>query len=418
MTEDTGALVERLRDLLIEDLSAILAGRPVILLNQHAARNVIDSYLIDAGAPEVTHIRALEDRATLTEYFRDFDQTLKHPNEDLLRALHDVDPGKRALVYCGSPVSQQTIDGRIVLGARLPAWRQAESKQSQVEILGQQEGYDVSYYSLTEFTEPHHVAQLLHSRTPCVVAGDPHDMISMSSDHVYYIHHALGDQAIARIAQYLFHTCRGIRVSRFMAGCPTTIYGVLIGNRLSFLGPVEALVGYTASDGRVTCPGVFSPVADSNSFSVEDTRRLADLVLHLSQTTGFQGAFGVDGVISDRRFTAHEINTRVCGGFSLISHMLTGTLSFGVIDIVARNGSNHQGEILALLDQLNAALFPHHADARIWSDPQCERQLRLVAPRSGDDTSITRWREEVRRNALRSLSPFFAVKRDAALDGC
>ncbi|BEH03142.1 hypothetical protein brsh051_24230 [Brooklawnia propionicigenes] len=410
---DTETLVRHLRDLLIEDLSPILAGRPVILVNQHAARNVIDSYLTDAGAPEVTHLRALEDRATLTEYFRDFDHTLANPHEDLLQSLHAIDPHKRAVVYAGSPVSHPTLDGRPVIGARLPAWKQAESKQSQVAILGQQARYDVTYIPFNDTRDPDEFAELLRSRTPCVAAGDPHDMISMSSDHVYFIHQRLSDEAITDISRRLLHACRGVRVSRFMTGCPTTIYGVLIGDRLSFLGPVEALVGYTESDGRVTAPGVFAPVADATSFSHSDTARLADLVLRLAQETGFQGAFGVDGVVSDGRFTAHEINTRVCGGFSLVSHMLNGTLSFGVVDIVARHGSTHQDDILDLLDQVNEALFPHHPDARIWSDAACEKHLRSVAPRSSDKWSLERWTQEVRRSALRSLSPFFAVEQDA-----
>lgn len=409
MLDRAERLLSNIRELLIEDLSRIVADRPVVLVNQQDARHVLDAYFVAAGAPAVTHIRVLDDQPTLTGYFRDFDDELAQPSSGTRQILRSVDPHREAVVYAGSPISAPQFDRREILGRRTENWKRAESKESQVALLGKQDGYEVSYSPIEGASCAASIGERVLQLGSCVLSGDPLDAISMASDHSYFLNKAMPTEAKLDVCRVLTKSCRGIRIARFTRGCPSTIYGVVADGQVALLGPVEALVGYHSMSGRVVAPGVCCPVDERYRLTSQNLALIESQVLQLVKLTGYRGAFGADGVHNSDRFIVHEINTRVCGGFSLVSRVLGGRLAFGVVDIVARaSQSRHIREVLLLLNELNESL-PKEAGVRIWGDPTLELELSRHIPAHQDLDHIRAWRDTVRDRVFRTIRPFLAV---------
>jgi hypothetical protein len=402
--------ISDVRALLLDDLSLIIAGRPVILVNQEAAQHVIDSYFLAAGAPSITHIRILDDQPTLTDYFREFDEELAHPARRTMDMLREVDPERKAAVYAGSPVSEPRLDQREVLGRRRKTWKRAESQENQVATLLPQEGYDVVYLSIQGPDSANRILQQAIEMRPCVLSGDPHNSIAMASDHVYFIDESISQESFADACDHLAGSCTGVRVARFTPGCPTTIYGVAVGNDVAFLGFAESLVGYNPHSGQVVAPGVLCPVDGQSQLTPQDLELARSQILRLAQGTGFRGAFGIDGTYGTNRFVSHEINTRVCGGFSLISHMLGGKVSFGVVDLVLRHPhSRRTSEVMALLSDIGRSVFKQ-ADVCLWADRALQDELRRKAPERGcHPDQVRAWRHNVRTEVYSTTQPFFTT---------
>jgi hypothetical protein len=161
-------------------------------------------------------------------------------------------------------------------------------------------------------------------------------------------------------------------------------------------GPFEALVSVDRESGRLYANGIMGPllVQSTGARHAEQTvRRIGE---RLRAVAGYTGAFGVDGVIADSGFVAHEVNPRICAGFSLLNAFGRRRLPLGLVDLALRELRADADELLRDgLSRFAAKVNGPAAALRLWSDRHLERQL--PAPAADHRQAFAGWQRTVRR---------------------
>lgn len=149
--------------------------------------------------------------------------------------------------------------------------------------------------------------------------------------------------------------CRRVRVMPYLDGIPCSIHGIVVGDRVVTLRPVELLV-LGSPDGRFVytgCATGWDPLPD-------DRRQLRDIAnavgRRLAVEVGFRGAFTVDGVMTARGFRPTELNPRPGAGLGVLAHRLDLPVALLLDAIVHDPGLDWRVEELE-------AIWVAHADA-------------------------------------------------------
>jgi hypothetical protein len=398
----------KLRECILNNLGELFGNTTVLLYGQTVGSKLARQYFIDSGASRVLNLPLPEKRTNcITDLFQIQNDGLLNPSKETLRYLYGVDPQREAKVYAGSSVSAETIDGRRVLGRRSLTWREVEKKKYQVELTQGQDGYNPYYIDFLNGFQLDDLLKYCIQNRPCILSGDTKGCIAMGSDYVYILHPDTPFEMIKKICETLYKTCDGVRVAPFSEGMPATYYGFVFNEQYVLYGPVEALVGFRSLDYKVVASGILIPVVLPNELIKKAREDVLTVLKRLVDRTGYKGAFGVDGCFKQNYFVVHEINTRICAGFSLISKVYHNLIPFGIIDMIIREGKPDKYRLLLTILKDDAEKVCHSVDLKLWEDRKLENTLRNKIPQSGDVTDLDKWKILVRNKTLSNCTPFY-----------
>jgi hypothetical protein len=397
-------IIKDLRQILVANLSSVVAGKRVLLFGQAAASDTVIDFLSEAGVAAIQPISfplAATDKVSAIYYCQN--KQLQYPEENLKDILLQADPDGDALIYAGSAVNVDNVDGRRVIGYRQPQWSEAERKRIQTVITKGQKGYNPVYIECSSIDSEDVLINFCVERAPCVISGDTKEQIAMGADYVYVITSETDCCTLRMILASLSQCCTGVRIAALTTGLPITVYGYFADiEKTAIFPPVEAIVGYRKVDNKMFAPGALVPTCECVDVRCVE-KAVENIVNNLSSYCGYRGAFGVDGVFSDKGFTVHEINPRVCAGFSLMSRLLENELPLGLIDMLIRENVDGLDEMLLCLREMMSVL-DYVPELKLWNHPSLEQRLRECVPKD-DSEGIAKWKSTVRSEALRECIP-------------
>jgi len=112
----------------------------------------------------------------------------------------------------------------------------------------------------------------------------------------------------------------------------------------------------------------------------------------LNQRLGYIGAFGTDAILADDHHTIHEINPRICAGFSLLDQLLPEAAPLAGIDLVLRESPDASAALASPLVILSTVLERLTTPAyRLWEAPNSDS--------SAGKKSHQEWAQQVRKMA-------------------
>ncbi|SHN52726.1 hypothetical protein SAMN05660350_00420 [Geodermatophilus obscurus] len=354
-----------------------IGGRVVILTGSTAGSRQIARFVADAGA--TPREIPLADLPTETRSrFAAMESALHHPTGEVVDRIDGADPTGSGLVYAGSFTAVSTLAGRKVIGARTPAVLAVERKDIQQSLL-----------DLPGRIVP--IDDFQPAGPAMVVQGIPADGVAMATSHTYLMPpHSEAHPRQDTVLATLRRDCRQLRIAPFHPGIPCTFYGFVTGSDVIDFGPVEALVFWDPQTWRLVAPGIVRPLPLQNADAVNARIQVHDVATRLRERAGYVGAFGVDGVLTTDGYVIHEINPRVCAGFSLLNRLAPDDAPLSAVDLTLRESPEAATQALtAPLSRLAAEVSRDQTPTyRLWDDP---------AP-LGDD--------ELRRMDRRQLAAF------------
>ncbi|MGH3220253.1 MAG: hypothetical protein ACRDPY_16375 [Streptosporangiaceae bacterium] len=298
--------------------------RIIILTGSAAASRRMAAFLEAAGAAEVLSVY-IEDVPTETQQrFEAYDRALTRPDEKLANKIRAANPAGDGLVYAGSFSSVEQVLGRRVIGSRKQKHADAERKQLQFELSDTGGCIMELDVGLPRFAD--HM----------VVQGIPNDSIAMATSHTYMLPAHADEQQTAYLIAQLRRDCRTAVVRPLDSGTPCTFYGFVTPEWIIDFGPVEALVYWHGTSLRLHAPGILRPLLLDRDLLVTARTAVHKIAQRLLEVTGYIGAFGTDGVLCNRDYRIHEINPRVCAGFSLLDEIVPGVAPLAAVDLILR----------------------------------------------------------------------------------
>jgi hypothetical protein len=363
----------RLAEPLVHDRIVILTGPAA-----HSGR--MAQFFADAGAHPIS-VELSPAPSEARARFAAYERALSEPSEATRRAFDIVDPDGAALIYAGSFTGIKQTCGRRVIGARTPAHLAAERKDNQRQLLG----LASEIISLEDRLPP--------LTGPVVVQGIPRLGIAMAASHTYLIPYRIPER-LANIARQLQRDCASAVFAKFDAGLPCTFYGLVTANAVSTVGPVRALVYWNRDTWRIHALGVLRPLPMAAELLASVRAAVDAVARRLREQTGYVGAFGVDGVVADHCYIIHEVNNRVCAGFSLLDELAPSAAPLSAIDLVIRECATFSDALDEPLKVLSSVL---NADTRwavrLWAGRN------HVLPERTHHPNYTDWANEVCRRA-------------------
>lgn len=371
----------------------LVDARTIILTGSAAGSRRMARFLTDAGARTVPI-----DLGTLPQdtrcRFAACERTLAEPPETLRRQISSADPEGSALVYAGSFTAFTKLCGRRVIGSRSARHRDAERKDTQLDLLGS----PAQVVALTD--------GLALPRVPVVVQGIPDQGIAMATSHTYLVPRSASGRDIGELGAKLGLDCTRVIITTFNAGVPCTFYGFITASAVIDFGPVEALVYWDPRTWRIHAPGILWPLRRTAKVLASARSSVHAVARRLHERLGYTGAFGTDGVISDDGYIIHEINPRVCAGFSLLDQLIPEAAPLAAIDLVLRELPEVSGALAIPLKAVSSELEQRLAPTyRLWDSP--DRQL----PAPSDPAAQAQWAQQIRIQASDGRRPVIELTR-------
>lgn len=313
-------------------VAPLVRGRTVLLVGAAAHSTQLAAFFKAASAAHVDSVMLDYQGDNTQGRFAAYEATLRSPPTDLRSRLEMIDPHRSAFLYAGSFASVREVDGRPVLGARTAVQADAERKDMQARLVG---GTVCS------------VELNWGVPAPTVIQGIPRQGLAMSSSHTYIVPKDASSDNVAALKRRLGRDCDTVVLRPLHTGIPCTFYGFLARNWVVEFGPVEALVFWDQRTWRVHAPGIVWPLELSASELENARSAIQTLGRRLHRNTSYAGAFGVDGVIQDGIYRIHEINPRVCAGFSLLDQIAPDSAPLAAVDLCLRDCGDQAAEQLA-----------------------------------------------------------------------
>ncbi|MGI8433431.1 MAG: hypothetical protein ACR2LE_01610 [Nocardioidaceae bacterium] len=275
---------------------------------------------LPVGADAEIVLLDTSDHTSLTDQVR----ARLHPEARLTasvtEAVERYDPQGQAIWWLSPVPPNSPLLGRPVLGGRPPHQVALEDK---LAVDGLLDAIDeprppsvvasASYESLMVATD------LIRRRSGAddvVWAGDSRDGLNGGSDYVRWIRS--GEQARAG-AVFFATRCDRVRVTPFLDGVPCSIHGIVLGDGVVVLRPVELAILRDLEEGRFLYSGMgttWDPPGADRVAMRDLARRMGDL---LRERYGYRGGFGLDGVLTMDGFRVTEINPRFSGGLTRLA---------------------------------------------------------------------------------------------------
>ena len=365
--------LEELYKCCINGLSDIVKSKKVLLIGTPSRSKMMIEAFMNAGAYDVVGIEApTYYYGDISEYNYRLNMELKHPSQLLMDRLNIEDPDKQSIIYAGSTTDVQRIMCRRVIGSRLYEWSILERKQEQTRLLSNQVGYEPLYVNIESLSQ-NEFYELCMELSPCVVSGELKDGIEMGSSQVFIVNE-ITQRYLSDIYIVLKQKCSGFRIARLTKGLPITVYGFCDANaNICCYPPVVALVGYRSSDSRIVAPGIIA-VKKLNLNLQLIFKSVKEIVNKAIKEYGYCGAFGVDGVYIEDNYIIHDINPRICAGFSFLSKYYKGKIPQNIIDILLREHSQMSREIMILLNKV-ISTTKYDNEVVVWNDETLSNEL-------------------------------------------
>ncbi|MBU1013574.1 MAG: hypothetical protein KKG99_11250 [Bacteroidetes bacterium] len=389
------------------NLEEIVCNKKLLLYGSSAGSELIRNFFIDSGAASVTNVPLPENQtSSITDFFHAHNEGLLNPSNEVKNFLHRIDPLKEAIVYAGSFVSAESLDGRVVIGRRHSTWCDIEKKKYQSVLTAGQKGYNPFYMDFLDGFLFDDLFDYCIQNKPCIISGDVKGLIAMGSDYVYMIHPDTPLKIIKKICTLLYLKCDGVRVAPYNEGIPATFYGFINDNQYILFGPVEAIVGFHSKDFKVKASGILIPISLPNELIIKAKKNILIILKKLISVSCYRGAFGIDGCFFNDYFIVHEINPRVCAGFSLLSKLYLNAIPFGLIDLIIREGEPEKCKSLLTILKRKSKKVCLSTDLKLWEDNELENDLRNKIPQNGELSDLNYWKKYVINKSLIGCIPF------------
>jgi hypothetical protein len=377
-------LCRSLRRATAEAVAGLVEGRVVILAGNAAGSAAMASFCADAGACAVHSLALPTDGTGLAHRLAALEDALARPPVAVVDQLDAIDPNRRAVVYAGSFTAARWLAGRRVLGARSRPQFDAERKDVQDRLMGR----GATRAPLTDggLADIESRIANLASRGPVVVQGVPARLLAMGTSHTYAVPGSASRAAIGRLlASMVEEDCVAVRLVPMDRGIPCTYYGFVASRFAVDFGPFEALVYWDPASWRVRAPGIVRPLLLDARTEAACRSAVQAAMRRLHRQVGYSGAFGTDGVVIDTRYVIHEINPRLCAGFTLLDQMHQPAVPLTAIDLALRERATAAHPVIhAALDEVAAILRTMQRPLlRLWDDEHRSVEARMTAAAGG-----------------------------------
>jgi hypothetical protein len=243
-----------------------------------------------------------------------FDAALLRPAGELLHALDAFDPAREAWVLDSRDLPGPTFAGRRRFGWRRPAWARAEDKVWVGEVW-RRAGIEHAAAAVVPATPEAVVdaARRLDTGTGTVWAADARDGLHAGAEGTRWVR----DEAQAANAiTALLPRCDRVRIMPYLNGMPCSIHGLVCGDGVVALRPLELLT-LRRPDGRFVFAGtstLWDCPDEATLLMREVTRRIGAA---LRELLDYRGGFTVDGVLTGDAFLPTEVNARLGSGLNI-----------------------------------------------------------------------------------------------------
>jgi hypothetical protein len=397
-----------LRDCLRKWIAPHVRGRPTILTADAAGSALLTRFFEDAGSSAVRSFD-LTPELTMPLYRRMSlqQERLAQPLPEARTFLNCVDPAGIGVVYAGSFTAQPHFCGRRILGRRAPEHIEVERKDRQRSLTG-------SSAILLDLVDIESAAQKLDDLIRSgriVISGIPDDHVALGASHTFM---AAQKSSLQVILATLTAECSRALAAPLDRGVPCTFYGFVCDAWTIHFGPFEALVYWDPASGRIHAPGILWPLLCDDPDVLAAYRAVETAAEKLHRETGYRGAFCTDGVLQRNRYVAHEINPRVCAGFSLLTEMSASETSLSLVDLALRDFPASQRDLRALLLEIRAQVQGYRPVVCLWDSAHRALQDALRA-RAARCASANEWVNEVLQSlGDASRAPLSTRFRDGA----
>ena len=255
------------------------------------------------------------------ELFRSWEQVMAAPPAAVVDAVERYDPDRDALVLAAPVQALYGLVGRPAWGARRPEWVALEDKVLLDPIL---EAAGVA-------RAPHEVvpadrdallaaAARLDRGDGTVWSGDTREGFNGGAVFVRWVRPGDDDRA-AEAAAFLSARCDAVRVMPFLEGVPCSVHGIVVGDTVVALRPVEMVVLRSPEAAfRYAGAATFWDPPDDDRAAMRDVARRVGA--ELRRRAGYAGSFTVDGVLTADGFLPTEVNPRFGAGMATLQRGL------------------------------------------------------------------------------------------------
>ena len=250
--------------------------------------------------------------ADMVEEIRHWERFHADPPADVIEAVERYDPDSEAVVLVPPFDASPGIAGRASWGARPKEWMALEDK-TLVDALCDRAGVarPPSEVVAVEPGALRAAAARLDAGGGTVWAGDARDGFNGGAVFVHWVRDE-GDAEAAAAA--LAPRCDRARVAPFLEGVPCSVHGVVTGDGVAALRPVELLTLRSPARPHLRYAGtatVWDPDPADREAMREAARRIGEV---LRAEVGYRSFFTVDGVLTADGFRPTEVNPRFGAG--------------------------------------------------------------------------------------------------------
>ena len=255
---------------------------------------------------------------SVTEELRALDHLAHHLPDDVVAAVEEFDPDRRALWHASQFVTDdEPILGRRIVNGRPAAFMALEDKLLAEEIWAAA-GVPTAPYEIVPVDAEALAAATARLASPmgAVWSGDSRDGFNGGGNYVRWV----ADEGDASAALEFFRArCDRVRVMPFLDGVPCSIHAMVLPDGTAVFRPVEIAIVRDVPGRRFLYGGLsthWDPTPADRETMRDAARRVGE---HLRSAYGYRGAFGIDGVMASDGFRPTELNSRVSAGLTTAS---------------------------------------------------------------------------------------------------
>jgi hypothetical protein len=380
-----------LRRCLIDCIGGRVRDRTVILAGSVHKNYALHRFFEDAGAARVDSLDLTsESELPLYRLMSCQQEVISNPTSEIRAFFDRVDPDNNAIVYAGSFVAQSQFCGREIIGKREQTQFESERKDRQAHLTRSLS----RELDLADLEAAVSIVKEEARNVPLVVSGIPDRCLAIGASHTYLV---AGGVTITEMLRRLASECSRAILTPFNFGIPCTFYGYMTRKWVIDFGPFEALVYWDLRSGRIDAPGILRPLLLNQEQEAAARNAVRDIAERLHQDTGYCGAFCTDGVMQDKSYIIHEINPRVCAGFSLLTEMAGSQIPLSLVDLALRSCPTSTEALRVPLQRLADQLQVQEPAVRLWDARHWALQNRLRS-RARDISDVAGWMKEVRQS--------------------
>ncbi len=394
----TAGQIEALTSVLADRLRDVLASRPWLSVGEVSQSSIgAARELLDAGADvaaavsvlrgvgdvddELPHISCdAEWDVSMMESIRRSSSLLRSPPSGVQEWVDRWDPEREARSVVDFTWVAGDVCGRPTFGARPAEWEALEDKLTVLDLWAGA-GVPVSDFTVVDLTDP--VACLAAHRR---LATDLGTVWALDNDGGW---HGGGSGTVWMASEAMASTRlpdlarehRRARVMPFAEGIPCSIHGIVIGDDVVALRPMESLV-FRDPDANRLVYGKASSCWDAPAEDRESMRTMVRAIgAELRRRVDFRGVFTLDGVLGSSGFVPTEVNPRFGGALPMRIPIPSGaTLNLYLLNLLIVEGLLDDVDATILEDWLVGALDANRrAVAMLETErrPAEERSLRV-----------------------------------------